>query len=41
MARIQSLNGIALPENLGSCFAALGNAVNAHVVELIASNLIV
>ena len=40
-ARIQSLNGIELPENLGSCFAALGNAVNAHIVELIASNLIV
>ncbi|MTE25666.1 DNA cytosine methyltransferase [Winogradskyella ouciana] len=40
-ARIQSLNGISLPENLGSCFAALGNAVNAHVVELIASNLII
>jgi DNA (cytosine-5)-methyltransferase 1 len=38
-ARIQSLNGIKLPENLGSCFGALGNAVNAHVVELIASNL--
>ena len=40
-ARIQSLNGIKLPENLGSCFSALGNAVNAHVVGLIASNLIV
>ncbi|WP_158850131.1 DNA cytosine methyltransferase [Algibacter sp. L1A34] len=40
-ARIQSLNGIKLPENLGSCFGALGNAVNAHVVELIARELIV
>jgi DNA (cytosine-5)-methyltransferase 1 len=40
-ARIQSLNGIKLPENLGSCFGALGNAVNAHIVELIASNLII
>jgi len=40
-ARIQSLNGILLPENLGSCFGALGNAVNAHIVELIASNLII
>lgn len=40
-ARIQSLNGIKLPENLGSCFAALGNAVNAHLVGLIAFNLIV
>lgn len=39
-ARIQSLNGISLPENLGSCFGALGNAVNAHVVELIAEKLI-
>jgi DNA (cytosine-5)-methyltransferase 1 len=40
-ARIQSLNGITLPKNLGSCFGALGNAVNAHLVELIASNLII
>src|SRR5690606_2812730 len=40
-ARIQSLNGISLPKNLGSCFGALGNAVNAHIVELIAANLIV
>ncbi len=40
-ARIQSLNGIKLPENLGSCFAALGNAVNAHIVEQIAASLIV
>ena len=40
-ARIQSLNGISLPENIGSCFSALGNAVNAHIVELIASNLII
>jgi len=40
-ARIQSLNNIELPENTGSCFGALGNAVNAHIVELIATNLIV
>lgn len=40
-ARIQSLNGIKLPENLGSCFGALGNAVNAQIVELIAKNLII
>jgi DNA (cytosine-5)-methyltransferase 1 len=40
-ARIQSLNGIKLPENLGSCFGALGNAVNAHIVQLITSNLII
>lgn len=39
-ARIQSLNGISLPQNLGSCFGALGNAVNAYIVELIAKNLI-
>lgn len=39
-ARIQSLNGILLPKNLGSCFGALGNAVNAHIVQLIATNLI-
>ncbi len=40
-ARIQSLEGILLPKNIGTCFGALGNAVNAHVVELIASNLII
>lgn len=40
-ARIQSLNDILLPKNLGSCFGALGNAVNAHIVEQIAANLIV
>lgn len=39
-ARIQSLGEIKLPDNLGSCFSALGNAVNAHIVELVASNLI-
>lgn len=40
-ARIQSLNGISLPKNLGSCFGALGNAVNANLVKLIAENLII
>ena len=40
-ARIQSLNGILLPENISSCFGALGNAVNAHIVQLIAANLII
>jgi len=40
-ARIQSLERITLPENLGSCFGALGNAVNAHIVELIAENLVI
>lgn len=39
-ARIQSLEGIILPENLGSCFSALGNAVNATIVESIAVALI-
>jgi DNA (cytosine-5)-methyltransferase 1 len=38
-ARIQSLNGITLPNNLGSCFGALGNAVNASLAKLIAENL--
>jgi DNA (cytosine-5)-methyltransferase 1 len=40
-AKIQSLNGITLPSNLGSCFGALGNAVNANLVKLIAENLII
>ncbi|WP_298136174.1 DNA cytosine methyltransferase [Flavobacterium sp.] len=40
-AKIQSLNGITLPKNLGSCFGALGNAVNADLVKLIAENLII
>lgn len=40
-AKIQSLNGIILPKNLGSCFSALGNAVNADLVKLIAENLII
>lgn len=40
-AKIQSLNGITLPSNLGSCFGALGNAVNAHIVKMIVNNLIV
>ncbi len=39
-ARIQSMNGIKLPENVGSCFAALGNAVNVEIVKLIAKELI-
>lgn len=39
-ARIQSMNGIKLPKNTGTCFAALGNAVNADIVRLIAENLI-
>lgn len=39
-ARIQSMNGIKLPENVGSCFSALGNAVNVEIVKLISKNLI-
>lgn len=39
-ARIQSLEGIELPENIGTCFAALGNAVNCTIVRLIAEKLI-
>tara|TARA_R110002049_G_scaffold16455_6_gene65500 strand:- start:5219 stop:6556 length:1338 start_codon:yes stop_codon:yes gene_type:complete len=39
-ARIQSLNGIELPKNIGTCFSALGNAVNGTIVRLIAEKLI-
>jgi DNA (cytosine-5)-methyltransferase 1 len=39
-ARIQSLNGIELPMNIGTCFSALGNAVNGTIVRLIAEKLI-
>lgn len=39
-ARIQSLDGIELPENIGTCFSALGNAVNGSIVRLIAEKLI-
>jgi DNA (cytosine-5)-methyltransferase 1 len=34
------MNGIDLPKNTGTCFAALGNAVNADIVRLIAEKLI-
>ena len=39
-ARLQSLDGIELPENSGTCFSALGNAVNVTIVQLIAEKLI-
>lgn len=38
--RLQSLEGIKLPENSNAAFKALGNAVNAKIIELIAAQLI-
>jgi len=38
--RLQSIEGISLPDNNNFCFKALGNAVNAHIVQLIAQSLI-
>jgi DNA (cytosine-5)-methyltransferase 1 len=39
-ARLQSIKGIQLPESYGSCFKALGNAVNVEIVYKIAEKLI-
>lgn len=39
--KLQSLTGLKLPENDNAAFKALGNAVNAKIVELIAKELLV
>jgi DNA (cytosine-5)-methyltransferase 1 len=39
-SRIQSLNGIKLPDSAAACYTALGNAVNADIVKSIANELI-
>jgi len=39
-ARLQSMEGIKLPENHTSCFRALGNAVNVEIILQIANKLI-
>ena len=39
-ARLQSIQGIKLPNLRGVCFNALGNAVNVEIVKLIAKELI-
>jgi DNA (cytosine-5)-methyltransferase 1 len=39
-ARIQSFENITFPENISTCFGALGNAVNVTLVNLISSNLL-
>lgn len=39
-ARIQSFENITFPENITTCFGALGNAVNVRLVNLIATNLL-
>lgn len=38
--KLQSLENLALPENDNAAFQALGNAVNSHMVKLIAKELL-
>jgi len=38
--RLQSLEGVKLPANDNAAFKALGNAVNSHIIGLIANQLI-
>lgn len=39
-ARLQSLDGLQLPKSASQAFAALGNAVNSNVVEMVARALL-
>ena len=39
-AKLQSMDGIKLPESNNACFKALGNAVNVEIIRRIAKNLL-